>query len=88
MLSKFNIIKNVDKPTKIADKIFLLESVIVKVNKHKSIFPIILNRIDKIFLFKEFLVNPLSDELNIAKIIKETKANIKEKIMEKIILGK
>ena len=88
MLSKFNIIKNVDKPIKIADKIFLLESVIVKVNKHKSIFPIILNRIYKTFLFKEFLVNPLSDELNIAKIIKETKANIKEKIMEKIILGK
>ena len=88
MLSKFRIIKNIDKPIKMADTIFLLESVIANVNKHKNIFPIILNRVEKVCLFNEFLVNPLSEELNIAKVIKETKANTKEKIITKIILGK
>ena len=40
-----------------------------------------LSNADKMLLFNEFFVSPLSDEPNIDKITKETKANIKEKIM-------
>ena len=81
----FNIAKKKEKPTKIADNMLLGKTLISKSNKLKNIFPKIL-AIEKIECMQSiFLVNPLSDEPKILKIINETNARIRANIAKYII---
>lgn len=87
MLNKFKIIKKQNRKTNIAEKIFPIDKVTISANSDKKIFPIMLIKTDMLFLHKQVLVNPLSDDPKTANTTKETSAKTNANITENTIFA-